>query len=138
MAIARTDVFYQSGILENKIQCDYHLLSNPLYGTVVTRWIAAVLVHSLYTICATQISTSRAILKIKVVKTITRKKEKVGSKSTKIRYQTILRINLDGTKVQRLYNYLMRLDHQLCHTKQEYNFSVRPKAVLLFLIYTRI
>ena len=87
MAIARTDVFYQSGILENKIQCDYHLLSNPLYGTVVTRWIAAVLVHFLYTICATQISTPRAILKIKVVKTITRKKAKAGSKSTKIRYR---------------------------------------------------
>lgn len=87
MAIARTDAFYQSGILENKIQCDYHLLSNPLYGTVVTRWIAAVLVHSLYTICATQISTPRTILKIKVVKTITRKKAKAGSKSTKIRYR---------------------------------------------------
>ena len=39
----------------------------------------------------------------------------------------------------RLYNYLMRLDHQLCHTKQEYNISVCPRVVLpLFNLYSHI
>lgn len=68
-------------------------------------------------------------------------KNKGGENNNKEEGKSWFEINentVPNTKC-RLYNYLMRLDHQLCHTKQEYNFSVRPKVVLLFFnLYSHI